>query len=113
MYDRIVELVTMHYKKLKDIFVGGCIETGDPPDFKRKQFIKFLKKAGVVDKRMSENIIDTYFKATNFEEEDQDQNNDFALNRFEFIEILLRIAIGKYVESGKEKNIAHAFSILL
>ena len=32
------------------------------------------------------------FKETNIEEDDQDQNDDYALIRFEFIEMLVRIA---------------------
>ena len=42
-----------------------------------------------------------------------DQNDDQALCRFEFFEILVRIAKGKYVDTGEEKNIANALSILL
>lgn len=42
-----------------------------------------------------------------------DQNDDMALCRFEFFEILIRIAKGKYVDTGEEKNIANALSILL
>ncbi len=62
---------------------------------------------------MHSGIIDTYFKATNFEEEDQDNNDDFALNRFEFLEVLVRIARGKYVETGQETQTSVALMKLL
>ena len=62
---------------------------------------------------MHSGILDTYFKATNFEEEDQDNNDDFALNRFEFLEILVRIARGKYVETGVETQVSVALMKLL
>ena len=62
---------------------------------------------------MHSGIFDTYFKATNFEEVDQDNNDDNALNRFEFFEILLRIAKGKYMDFGKETQLAYALMKLL
>lgn len=41
-------------------------------------------------------VIDTAFIATNYEIEDMDDNPDGSLQRFEFIEILFRIAEVKY-----------------
>ena len=67
----------------------------------------------MTDKRLNSGIIDTYFKATNFEEVDMDENDDNALCRFEFLEILVRIAKGKFIDHGKETNLAQALSILL
>ena len=80
----------------------SCIESGQPPDFKRIPFFKFLDHAKITDKRMNVGIIDTYFKATNFEEVVYDSNASDSLVRFEFLEILVRIARGKYIETGKE-----------
>ena len=68
---------------------------------------------GMVDKKMNRAAIDSYFFATNFEETDMDNNDDLALIRFEFIEILVRIAKGKYVETGKEKLVSYALTKLL
>ena len=60
------------------------------------------------------NIIDMYFVATNFEEGgEQEGNDDRSLCRFEFFEILIRIARGKFVETGIEKNLLLAFDKLL
>ena len=84
-----------------------------PPDFGRQEFFVFCKQAGIIDKKISRGVIDTYFKATNFEEVDQDNNDDNALNRFEFLEILLRIARGKYMDYGKETQLAYALMKLL
>jgi hypothetical protein len=44
--------------------------------------------------------IDLAFIATNFEEEDQEGNDDASLCRFEFFEILLRLANNKYLQPG-------------
>ena len=67
-----------------------------------------MVRAGVVDRNLTASIIDTYFKATNYEEDDNEDNPDNALQRFEFLEILLRIAKGKYMDFGNETNIASA-----
>lgn len=58
----------------------------------------FCLEAGISDKTLHTGIIDTYFKATNFEKYDMDQNADSALNRFEFLEILIRLAKGKFID---------------
>jgi len=58
-------------------------------------------------------IVDTYFKATNFEEVDMETNDDNALCRFEFMEIMIRLAKGKYVDSGKEPSLSKAVQMLL
>lgn len=67
----------------------------------------------MVNEQMHSGIIDTYFKATNFEHEAQDNNDDFALNRFEFLEILIRIAIGKYIDTKIETRVSIALMKLL
>ena len=56
----------------------------------------------MIDKKLHQGIFDGYWKATNFEVEDQVNNDDNKLNRFEFLEILLRIAKGKYIDFGNE-----------
>ena len=54
-----------------------------------------------------------YFVATNVEVIDQKFNDDKALCRFEFFEILIRIAKGAYIETKKEKDLPVAFERLL
>jgi hypothetical protein len=43
--------------------------------------------------------IDRIFIATNFEEEEQEGNDDRSLCRFEFFEIIVRMARQKYCEN--------------
>lgn len=59
-------------------------------------------------------IIDTYFKATNYEEFDMDENDDNALCRFEFLEIIIRLAKGKYMDFRQiTGNLSYAVSKLI
>ena len=59
-------------------------------------------------------IINNIFVATNYEVEDLEENPDRALNRYEFIEFLVRIAAFKFKETSKQvSTYAEAFEILL
>lgn len=51
-----------------------------------------------MDTELHSGIVDTYFKATNFEKFDMTENDDNALNRYEFMEILVRLARGKFID---------------
>ena len=57
--------------------------------------------------------IDTAFVVTNFEEVDLEDNPDRFLCRYEFYEILVRMAKDKYLESKRCKTLAAAVSTLL
>jgi hypothetical protein len=68
-----------------------------------KIFDKNLSKAGVV----------VLFIAANYEVEDQENNPDQALIRFEYIELLVRIAIEKYKKTKLFPSAWQAFEHLL
>jgi hypothetical protein len=70
------------------------------------QFIKFTQDCGIVDNKSTgckASDLDTIFISTNFEEDagtqESDANDDNALCRFEFLEIIVRAAFGKYITS--------------
>ena len=94
-------MLRTHYAVLKEIFVTGVVDSLSPPDFRRDGFYKFCEKARIPDRRLNRGVIDTYFVATNFEKDQMDGNSDSALCRFEFLEILVRLAKAKYIEFGK------------
>lgn len=62
---------------------------------------------------MTSGQVDTYFVATNYEETDMDANDDTALCRFEFFEILVRIAKGKYIDLGYMDSLSMALEKLI
>ena len=57
--------------------------------------------------------IDRIFIATNVELEDQEGNDDRSLCRFEFYEIITRMAKQKYFDKKIEKTVAAAFERIL
>lgn len=54
----------------------------------------------VLDKNLTSGDIDRIFITTNFEEEDLEENDDNSLCRFEFIEIMARMAKTKFYDKG-------------
>ena len=72
-----------------------------------------MKHANLCDEKITPSILDIYFASTNFEETDQEGNDDRALIRFEFLEILVRIVRGKYIETKRLKTVAEGLEKLL
>lgn len=110
---RVVEIVKTHFEKLKEIFICAVAAAGESADLKKIKFYKMMLKSGVADKKLTTGIIDGYFIATNFEAIEQENNDDNALCRYEFLEILVRIAQGKYIVYGQEKDLGRALEKLL
>ena len=75
---------------------------------RKRNFFLFCQKAQITSSTLNSCDIDTWIKATNFEQVDQEGNDDNALNRFEFIEILIRIAKDKYFEPRITESVAEA-----
>ena len=74
-------------------------------------FVYLCKAWGVINKAdLSTQVIDQLFVAVNFEEvgggaADLEDNPDKELCRYEFFEIIVRMAKHKFIEAKKKKNI--------
>ena len=113
-YDAIVSIFTRHFSDIKEIFMQVVAMGAEPPDIKQLSFIDYcMKHANLCDEKITPSILDIYFASTNFEETDQEGNDDRALIRFEFLEILVRIVRGKYIETKKLKTMAEGLEKLL
>ena len=66
----VMEIINARYEDLKNIFTSACIMNDSAPNFYKREFFIFSEKAGFTTKTLNSGIIDTYFKATNFEEVD-------------------------------------------
>lgn len=62
---------------------------------------------------MTTQDIDRIFIATNYDEAAQSDNDESSLCRYEFFEIICRMAKTKYVESGKVKRVSDAIEKLI
>ena len=60
----------------------------------------------MIDFDLTNSDVDRIFLATNFEEQDLEENDDNSLCRFEFMEIIARLAREKYYVKGAESTIS-------
>ena len=95
------DVIRRNFKLIKEIFIQIVAKGGSPPDIGQLEFHQFCQDAGIFDSHFTPRVLDIAFAAVNFEEEEQDGNDDRALIRFEFSEILVRMVKTKYIETKK------------
>ena len=96
-----------HYGALKNQFLS-CIASKSYPVIDWMDFVDACSKWKLLDQDLTTVDIDRIFIATNFEEEDLEENDDNSLCRFEFMEIIARMAKTKYFEKNKCKTVAES-----
>jgi len=111
-YNNLAECVKQNFPKLKAIHLYLCAKSNFPSTT-MNDFTTYARKAKLHDKNLNQSSIDRLFIATNYEVEQQANNPDKALIRFEFIELLVRISRVKYLQSGASSTYAEAFQQLL
>ena len=109
---RCEEIVIQNYAELKHIFTS-LISGIEFPNIGWLTFTQYVEKIHLVDRYCTMSIIDSNFIATNYEIEDMEENPDRALNRYEFIEFLVRIAAVKYKDTKQVSTFSEAFEMLL
>jgi len=72
------------------------------PSISWLEFTNITNTWKIVGKGLSQTDVDRIFIATNYEEEDRDNNDDSNLCRYELLEIIVRMAKTKYIENLKE-----------
>ena len=93
------KIIEDNIRDLKDIYVT-LISTSNYPNVNWLEFVNFVKQADILDQRVTISVIDRIFIATNVEIEQIEENPDRALCRYEFFEILVRIAAAKFKDPG-------------
>lgn len=67
----------------------------------------------MIDKNLTSTDIDRIFIATNYDEEDLEDNDDNSLCRYEFAEIIVRMAKVKYFDKGHLPTVHESLNELL
>ena len=111
--DNTFNVFKKNYGALKNQFVSQIANPKSYPVIDWLDFVEACDKWGIIDKYLTSQDIDRIFIATNFEEEDLEENDDSSLCRFEFMEIMARMAKIKYVEKKFEENVSDALERLL
>lgn len=76
-------------------------------------FVTACSSWGIIGSNLSQTDIDRIFIATNFEEEDLEENDDNSLCRFEFLEIIARMAKTKFYGKGVCNTVHESCSKLI
>lgn len=100
-----------HYPHLKHMFQLHIAKSY--PGVQWFAFIRICLRWKIIDTDLLNIDIDRIFIATNFEEEDLEENDDKALCRYEFIEIIARMAKHKFFDSGAASSVSEATERLL
>ncbi|CAI2383819.1 unnamed protein product [Moneuplotes crassus] len=112
-YDTIYSMFYNNIARIKEIF-NYSIGVSSYPYISFLEFGKLAHMWNIPDKGTCPmSVIDTVFITTNYEEVNRDQNPEKLLCRYEFYEILIRIAYHKYILSKTCKNLPAAVSRLL
>ena len=113
--ERTRAILRRAFPHLKNIF-HYLIAKSSFPAIGWLDFAAWAEKIKVPDERTCpSSAIDRAFIAANIEAERTDGNNnpDAALCRYEFLEIVVRVAKAKYFESGVTKSVPDAVTMLL
>ena len=109
---KLINHVKLNYALLKANFIWGA-SNSNFPTISIGEFTLMCKKFNFADKNVPQSTIDRFFIAVNVELENQDHNPDKELMRFEFIELLVRIANEKFCRFGPCTSFFQAFKTLM
>ncbi|CAI2382226.1 unnamed protein product [Moneuplotes crassus] len=112
IYEEVTDLLYRHTSKIKDLFTYG-IGNSSFPSISWLDFCDMCKAWKIVDKNLNFSTIDRVFIVTNFEEVEQEDNPDRDLCRYEFYEIIARLAREKYFNTKICNSLASAIDKFL
>ena len=95
---RCNEILLKYYRPLRDQFFTQIAKVESYPFIDWIDFTNSCQVWTLLDANLDLKDIDRIFIATNVELEDQEANDDRSLCRFEFYEIIIRMAKRKYFE---------------
>ena len=95
--EECLKLIHDNFKIIKDAFIILSCENRCYPNIDENFFAQFCIENGIIDKLFTAKDLSKIFVETNFEyvEDADDMNPDDLLNRSEFLEIFMRIAVYK------------------
>lgn len=95
VFEEVTDVLFKHTSRIKDLFTHG-IGTSSFPSISWLDFCRMCDTWRIVDKNLSVTTIDRVFIVTNVELVEVEDNPDRDLCRYEFYEIITRLAKEKY-----------------
>jgi hypothetical protein len=112
-FDQTRLVIRKHYAHIKNQFINQIAHAKSYPSIDWLDFVGHCNNWKIIDKNLTSADVDRIFVATNYEENDLEDNDDSSLCRFEFAEIIVRMAKTKYYEKGTVSTIAEAVEKLI
>jgi len=112
--NEIFDIFKQYILHLKEEFASQIVKS-TYPSISWIDFTTYCQQKNIIDKQITLSVIDRLFIAVNvdIEASSQGQNNDRTLCRYEFFEILIRIAGAKYKDTGLRKTYKESVELLL
>ena len=96
--ESLLKSLEKHYAMLKNIFLFYISKSNSYPTMDVNDLERFCYISKIYDRNMNKSTIDRHLIATNVSNNPYKNSADRVLNRYEFMELLVRIAQGKYKE---------------
>ena len=108
-----LQVLKKFYPQLKNQFNSQIGSPKTYPFIGLVDFANFCEEWDILGDDLTRQQVDQAFIATNFEEVDLDNNDDKKACRYEFLEMIVRLAKVKFVDTGKVDTINDATYQLL
>jgi len=108
----IIEVLKEYWPNLNENFLMNVSRTSYPT-LNMTSLRRLCQQSKMIDTDYTQVMFEQDFILTNEEICDQEHNPDHEIMRFEFWEILIRIAKRKYIDTKREISIAVAFEKLV
>ena len=94
----LLKVLEKHYFKLKNIFLFYITKSQSYPTMDVNDLERFCYTSKIFDRNLNKSSLDRLLIATNVSNNPYKNSADRVLQRYEFLEILVRIAQAKYKE---------------
>ena len=101
-------MIQKYYEKLKNVYLKLQSHSHSYPVVGVNDFTSFAQKTNILDKNLNLATLDRVFIATNVSFNGIKNSAERELHRYEFMEIVIRLAIQKYKETKICKTLVEA-----
>jgi hypothetical protein len=98
--DKIFQIFKKYFIQIRNQFLTKISNPKTYPAIEWLSYVNTCQKWGIIDKNLTSTDVDRLFIATNFEEVSNEQNDEKSLCRYEFFEIIVRMANQKFFENN-------------
>jgi hypothetical protein len=109
----LTQTIEKYYLKIKNIFLHYVANSDTYPAIGIKEFTTFCYRSKILDRNLNLATMDRLFITTNVSTNGYKDSSERLLHRYEFIEMIVRLAQAKYKEQKGPLSVAEAFGKLI